>query len=347
LQLLIALVAVEALMALLLRAPALDARLPEPLVELVRTLYTYQDRNIIQFDARTARFDSSLFYTLRPGTFVFENREFRNEYRVNRAGMRDDEESLDSPRIIAAGDSITMGWGVEQDEAFPQRIEQALGDRALNAGVSSYGTARELSILERAHVDPARLEAIVIQYSTTDFTENAAYFTAGGQLPTSDEPLFDSIARYQEEARRYRPFLYIEILVRRAIGVPGPGAPKSAFAQTSLPRSVEEEARVFLYTLEQAMPAALRDARVIVTHIDIRLWNAGTLLAEMDRLRREEPDGSLARRAVFVDLSARLHPEDLYVIDDHIRASGHETVARSLLEILAQQDNEGTLQILD
>jgi hypothetical protein len=86
---------------------------------------------------------------------------------------------------------------------------------------------------------------------------------------------------------------------------------------------------------------------LIVTHIDIRLWNDGSLLKEMHRLRHEEPEDSQVRRAVLVDLSARLHPEDLYVIDDHIRASGHDAVARSLLEILAQRDNEGTLQILD
>ena len=47
------------------------------------------------------------------------------------------------------GDSYAMGWGVEQGESFPEILEAATGLRVLNAGVPSYGTPRELLMLER------------------------------------------------------------------------------------------------------------------------------------------------------------------------------------------------------
>jgi hypothetical protein len=88
--------------------------------------------------------------------------------------LRDDEESLFSPEIVVVGDSQAMGWGVSQDLTFSSLLENALGKPILNAAISSYGTARELKILER--IDLSNLKFLIIQYSDNDYRENRTYY---------------------------------------------------------------------------------------------------------------------------------------------------------------------------
>ena len=81
---------------------------------------------------------------------------------MNRLGLRDDEASLRAPAVVVLGDSYAMGWGVAQDETIAEVIERETGLRALNAGIASYGTVREMRLLDR--IDTSRLRYLVIQY---------------------------------------------------------------------------------------------------------------------------------------------------------------------------------------
>ena len=74
--------------------------------------------------------------------------------------MRDDEESLKAPEVIVLGDSVAMGWGIEQNETMAQQIEAMAGLKVLNAGISSYGTVREMKLLNR--LDLSRVKYLVI-----------------------------------------------------------------------------------------------------------------------------------------------------------------------------------------
>src|SRR4029077_3494943 len=112
-------VLLEALLLLLLHVPRLTGTLPRPVRRLVQQVYRHFNRALIQFDPQCAQYDAGLTYTLKPGTCTFENIEFRTEIHVNRAGLRDEETSLDAPDVIVLGDSHAMGWGVEQDRTFP------------------------------------------------------------------------------------------------------------------------------------------------------------------------------------------------------------------------------------
>ncbi len=69
-------------------------------------------------------------------------REF--DIRTNALGLRGPELPAAKPdgefRILALGDSVTMGWGVEEKHSYPPRLEEELGRRGhqvrvLNAGV--------------------------------------------------------------------------------------------------------------------------------------------------------------------------------------------------------------------
>jgi len=92
---------------------------PSWLYAALKTYHRERDWNIIQMDSRCAQYDSSLFYTLKPGSFQFENREFTNDFKVNRLGLRDDEKSLNMPKAIVLGDSYAMGWGVDKMKHLP------------------------------------------------------------------------------------------------------------------------------------------------------------------------------------------------------------------------------------
>lgn len=142
--------------------------------KVARKLY-WANLSVVQFEPDCAKYDAELGYTLRPGTCVFESPIFSTEIAVNSAGLRDDEASLDAPRIIVLGDSQAMGWGVEDGHTFADYIELETGERTLNAGVSSYGTARELLMLSR--LDTSNLETVIVQYSDNDAWENRAFLS--------------------------------------------------------------------------------------------------------------------------------------------------------------------------
>ena len=54
---------------------------------------------------------------------------------TNSLGYRDTEINEQPVHIVCVGDSVTFGWGVKQEEAYPQRLEQKLGVNVLNTGV--------------------------------------------------------------------------------------------------------------------------------------------------------------------------------------------------------------------
>ena len=79
-----------------------------------------------------------------------------------------------------------MGWGVEQDEAFPSVLEELLSRKVLNAAISSYATAREFGMLER--IDLSRARYLIIQYASNDFEENLLYAAQGNRIPRPLRP---------------------------------------------------------------------------------------------------------------------------------------------------------------
>ncbi|HEX6179969.1 MAG TPA: hypothetical protein VFZ47_01920, partial [Chitinophagaceae bacterium] len=150
-------------------------------------------------------YDSTLLYAFKPSaSCLYANLEFSTTIHTNRLGLRDDDASLAAPEIICLGDSYTMGWGVEQQETFPQLVEEKTGLKVLNAGISSYGTARETILLKR--LDTSKLKFLVIQFYFNDWPENAAYihhnFT---YTPGITHQQYDSIMTHHKWRRAYFP----------------------------------------------------------------------------------------------------------------------------------------------
>lgn len=297
-SLLAAALLVEVLGHAAFRFPRLSASLPEPLYAALRA--HWMDWGIpvpIQLRTDCARPDDELFYTLKPGECVFASPEFSDAYRINRLGVRDDAVSLDRPEIVVLGDSHAMGWGVGQDEAFPQVLERATRRKVLNLGVSSYGTWRETRMLARA--DRSAMKVLVIQHCPNDAIENAV--RARG-LPRPPTPSWESLAA--EMAARPSGFGAVWAgllgLGRPAVDPAGPpaGDPLEDFLilLAGVPEMKDPRLKVVVFSLGSnpnhphtvqyrlaarlkggaALPPALRDAAVVdvrALHDDRSLWN--------------------------------------------------------------------------
>ena len=103
------------------------------------------------------RSDASLSYALRPGwSGRHETADFRVAVRVNELGMRGADRAQQKPagawRVLVLGDSYAFGWGVEETEAFPARLEarwQADGIpvEVLDAAVPGYAADQQWIVL--------------------------------------------------------------------------------------------------------------------------------------------------------------------------------------------------------
>jgi len=317
------------LLALLEIAPVAVARLswlpaPSWLLGLERQAYLARVRNI-QYDRECARYDPEVTYTLRPGTCVFANDEFSVRVDVNRLGLRDDELSLEAPEIVVLGDSFAMGWGVEQDETFAQLLAKRTGLRVLNAGISSYATARELLTLGR--IDTSRLRLIVIQYCRdNDYPENRTFVENGGRLPIMPREAYEALVDQSAQRGGYWLGRNLEGLLKAASGdhpieSPKPDAPS--------------EARTFLDVLRYA-PVDLSHVPILLLELDGYGGSDDEFLDAVDAaLAAGEAPGS-GWRVRTLRLRRSLKRRHFYRLDPHLNAAGHRAVADLILEVLPE-----------
>ena len=96
--------------------------------------------------------DPALGWRYRPSARArHRSDDFDVGIELNAQGFRDApfEPRSERPRVVALGDSLTFGWGVEAAEGFTARLEQRLGVEVLDLAVCGYGTDQELLLWER------------------------------------------------------------------------------------------------------------------------------------------------------------------------------------------------------
>lgn len=311
-SMLICLTFAEALLALGLRHP--PGWSAGPVRGLIHRIHIAADWPMVQYTPACARWDSELTYTLRPPGCTITDREFTVRYEVNAAGLRDDDASLAAPRLIVLGDSYAMGWGVAQDAAFPQRLEQRLGIRVLNAGVPSYGTARELRLLRR--LDASAAGAIVVQFCWNDVAENRAWVEGGGQFPTSSRETYDRLIADHARSLSYYPFKHLVTLLGMLRAERAPSQPVAP-SYDPLVRAAEDLLALLTHGIAVGTP-------VVVLVSCERETAVGTALRAALASGRH---ADLASRVTVVDPSPTLRPEHIYPLDGHWTAAGHAMVA--------------------
>jgi len=272
------------------------------------------------FLAECARYDDRVTYLLRPGRCRFANVEFDTEVSVNSFGLRDDEESLNGPEVIVLGDSHAMGLGVEDQEAFPQVLEQMLGQKVLNAGVNSFGTARELMLLGLL-LETTAAPVIVIQYCDNDLEENQKLLQQG-ILPIRSESEYERLVLQGSSSYLNLLGPGLSVLRSTAAGIlPG----------TRLPQGVEADkvqAEAFVDVLARATDL-LRGRHVVILELT-GLSRMNSQFIDIAQSRSLD----LGLDLTFVNVSPVLTAQDYLVLDSHMRPSGHEKVAALLARVI-------------
>jgi hypothetical protein len=305
----------EATFAYLLRHPK---AIPGFLKPSYRQYYNSEDRAIFQV-TDCAEWDPQLFYRFKPGTCDFTNREFNVKNHINSAGLRDDESSLDNPSIVMFGDSFTMGWGVDQEKSFPDRLEEMCKQKVLNAGVSSFGTAREMKLLDK--LGYGYINTVIIQYHSNDYEENLKSIRNNFVLPISPKKTYDSLKENIADRVKYFPFKYTKGIAKSLIYTMSASTEDETVSDTL-------EARAFLNILMHSNIDKIA-SKVLVFKIDHGINNDGFVIA-VDALLKEPKYASL--NIATVRLDGLLTKEDYFILDSHINEKGHQKVAAKLNE---------------
>ena len=311
------------------------------LLGVFRNYYMDEDRKIIQYLSDCGKYDDELAYTLKPGKCHIKNREFEVDYLINSIGMRDDESSLISPEIIVAGDSHAMGWGVKQDLIFSSLLEKKLGKRILNAAISSYGTVREMKILDRVNLD--NLKYLIIQYCGNDFNENNTFAKNGNILPIMSEESYNSIKNLVKEKQKYffgkYSFNFIKILVREAINKMTSSTNRPNIIN-NVEKAAEVEVDLFLNAIMNSS-INLNNVVIIVFEINSFAGNDSLFIDKLnERLISEQTTCPMVKNIKAIDLSLILGSDKYFHLDDHMNSMGHHAISETLAKLISGMPKE-------
>ena len=137
-------------------------------------LYFRGLRNIWQYKNDCVQFDKDLLYVPKNGECTFDNFEFKTILNF-KDGIRinnNDELNFNEKNSIALlGDSIAMGWGVNDEQTFASNLEKLTSKKIYNMGIYSYGTVREIKKLISSEIYK-EVDTVLIQYHFNDLFEN-------------------------------------------------------------------------------------------------------------------------------------------------------------------------------
>jgi hypothetical protein len=135
-------------------------------------IYMKGARSLWQHKSDCVDFDADVIYKPKLGACQFDNVEFRTTLNFSMEGRFTGNKPA-GKGIAVIGDSHTMGWGVQDEEAYAAELQRLTSRPVFNLGVASYGTVRELERLEKSGVLD-RVDTVILQYCADDLKENQA-----------------------------------------------------------------------------------------------------------------------------------------------------------------------------
>jgi hypothetical protein len=310
-----------------------------PLLKILRLYYETYDRSIIQLMPDCAQYDEKLTYTLKPGKCSFKNREFNIDIQVNSLGLRDDEASLASPDIVIVGDSYAMGWGMDHNKTFAHIIKEETGMTVLNAAIPSYGTVREIKILER--IDLSKLKFLIIQYDDNDYEENITYYNNNNVLPIASKAEYESIVMQHMKNRKYYlgkhtfdlfPMLF-EMIKKQFLGW--------QFSAGSMQKTNTDTAAAFINAIINSPIKLKNNVSIIVFNVNT-YHNNNLFTVSLNRIKSTETFPNFIKNMTIIDISEFLTSDKFFILDDHLSSQGHKLIADNLIRIINQQLNIST-----
>lgn len=309
-----------------LRQPALYDDAGSVVQTLSRAVY-WRTRTHWQMVRECAEFDPELLYRPRPGKCVFRNAEFSTIMHFDERGARRTpapavtESGLQRPRVVVLGDSYAMGWGVEDEEAFPALLSLRFGYPTLNLGVSSYATPREIRRLER-DFELQDTDIIVIQYCENDLEENRSFAKLRRTGPYQPAEL-EAMQAYTPT--RVEPLPVAGLIMRIAVHDLLERISGAFRGSGRAPVKQLDETEAFLAVLD----------------VYAKWRNHETYIVPIARPGQEIVFSRPAlERAGIRLIVPRLSKDHFFAIDDHLKPHGHEAVARAIADRLGSQGPE-------
>ncbi len=142
--------------------------------------------------------DDQLIFRHRPS---WETRYGDVLVTYNERGLRDRPilpKADDEYRILALGDSVTFGWGVDQDKTFAARLESLLQSRlhrtvrVINSGVGGYNTVQEVTYFKQEGID-LQPDLVLLTYVQNDIEVNRGPFDPWAQSSPWGKPFPDML----------------------------------------------------------------------------------------------------------------------------------------------------------
>ena len=222
-----------------------------------------------------------------------------------------------------------MGWGVEQVETFSELIEKRTGMKVLNAAMSSYGTVRELKLLERINTD--NLKCLIIQYCYNDILENREYFENKNMLPVMAKEVYNNIVDSHLKKTKYffgKHTCYImKGLANNVV---------SKFTKnvsTGEIDKISEDVELFINALANA-PVNLKGFHIVVIETNSFAGNSSHFINGLNEFIATDTYPDLMMNIETIDLSSYLTPDKYFSLDGHMSAKGHSVIADVLVENL-------------
>ena len=128
--------------------------------------------------------DPAISYELIPS---LDRKAYRSTVTTNALGLRSSEIDASRPKIAVIGDSITFGYGVENDETIAARLEAQLPTvQFLNAGVPGYHLGQETA-LYRERIQALHPISVILVFHPNDMNIDTGWLDSDGVLRSSKE----------------------------------------------------------------------------------------------------------------------------------------------------------------
>ena len=285
-------------------------------------------------------YDEILLYRGKPNsTCRFSGLEFDTTISHNSFGVRSRESSLISPSTIVIGDSHAMGWGVEEHERFSDLLPTQF-QPVLNLSVSSYGTARELRLLDLyASEYPDFYQGaglVVLQYGVNDFGENSSTgsvkyktnrskesFVLGG-VYVGYRDLYEAVSPAQVRQTLNHWYAWTAAKISRGMGIPGVIPSDWSYDAFAIPYPGHGDPFVMSFAPYSEL---LRGKTLaIFVSSDHGFYNKSAF-AHLFARRQQLESALPGTKIVWIDFSSVCSDHCYYDFDDHLRPSGHRRLA--------------------
>ena len=235
-----------------------------------------------------------------------------------------------------------MGWGVEREARFSELLPRKF-QPVLNLAISSYGTARELRLLDLYAVQFPNayrgVSLVILQYGVNDFGENSS--TGAAKFKSARPPEdFNPQGRYidsQELLKAVTPaqarqalnhwYAWTAAQVTKTLGISGVIPSEWAYDPYAIPYPGHGDP--FVQTF--APYSGLLDGKTLAIFVssDHGFYNKSVfdhLLSWRQELQAALPGTEL----IWVDFSRVCSRDCYYDLDDHLRPLGHQRLASLL-----------------